>query len=77
MNQQHELDLHFQPIAVAAEAVVSRLQKARWRALTGDRYGLIRERRKEGRPVVQGPGRPSVFERAGSSYPAVSRIRLL
>lgn len=52
-QQEPELDIHFTTLGVQAEAVISRLQKARFRAEHGDRYGLIRERRKEGRPLAR------------------------
>jgi len=46
-NADTQTDTNFEPLSVAAEAVVARLAKARWRALAGDRYGLIRERRNQ------------------------------
>ena len=60
------LDTNFEPIGLAAESVVSRLAKARWRALAGDRYGLIRERRKgDGRPQGLNPS-PPFYARTGA-----------
>ena len=81
-NSGIQLDTNFEPISVAAEAVVSRLQKARWRAETNDRYGLIIERRKEGRaarvlspePAPQFPAR-EVGERTREPNP-VDRAHL-
>jgi len=61
MCEQLELDTdtNFEPISVAAEAVVSRLAKARFRALAGDRYGLIKERRRgDGRTQHLNPSPP-------------------
>ena len=58
MCEQLELDTNFEPISVAAEAVVSRLQKARWRAEHGGRLDLIIERRNQ---VVRGVAGSSRF----------------
>jgi len=79
---EHELDLHFQPIAVAAEAVVSRLHKARMRAEHGDRLGWIVEQRiKRGatsmtKPPLSCPTRRRIQTRAGTqdSTEAINRL---
>ena len=52
MCEQLELDQNFEPLSVAAEAVVARLRKARLRAERGDRLGwIVEQRMKRGAAV--------------------------
>ena len=81
-NADTQTDTHFEPLSVAAEAVVSRLRKARLRAERGDRLGwIVEQREKRGatsmtKPPLSFPARGRVQTRAGTQalIEAVNRI---
>lgn len=72
----------FEALGVQAESIISRLAKARHRAESGDRLGLITERRIKGggdhecdQPAASVPERPGVNRSGEANRSIVDRVR--